>query len=263
MIFILLPAFNEEESIERLFDKLNHFFVNDLKSEYKIILCDDGSNDDTLSEAKRLKSKYPVKILCHKINRGLGETMRDLIEYVVEISSDDDIVIRMDCDVSHEPFFIKGMIEKLSEGNDVVIASRFVKGGGTKGLDNYRKFISFIAQLFMRFFFRVKGLKEYSSGYRAYSAKVLKHAVKVYGNDFIQLKGLGFTGTLEKIVKLKLINAHFAEAPMILRYDQKLSSSKMVTSITTLGYFILVLLYHWPFGGWRQKYRSIKKINDK
>ncbi len=261
MIYVLLPAYNEEESIKRLFKKIDDFFKKDLNKAYKIIICDDGSTDNTLFEIKSLESKYPVEILIHKINRGLGETIRDLIERASEVANQHDVIIRMDCDVSHEPKFMKGMIEKLSEGYDVVIASRFIKGGGTVGLNRYRTFISSIAQKFMRFFFRINGLKEYSSGYRAYTGKVLKHAVKMYGNDFIQLKGLGFTGTLEKLVKLKLINARFAEAPLVLRYDQKLSSSKMVTSITTLGYLILVILYYWPFGGWKSRYKKIEKIN--
>lgn len=262
MIYVLLPAFNEEESIERLFNKLHDFFSKDFINDYRIVICDDGSTDNTLSEIKKLNTKLPIDLIIHKINRGLGETIRDLIEHVVQISNNDDVIVRMDCDVSHEPKFMKGMIEQLSNGFDVVIASRFVKGGGTVGLNRYRRVISIIAQYFMRFFFRVEGLKEYSSGYRAYSAKVLKHAIKVYGNNFIQLKGMGFTGTLEKVIKLKMINARFGESPMVLRYDQKLSSSKMVSSITTLGYVTLVIMYYWPFGGWKSTSNKIEKIND-
>src|ERR1019366_10362422 len=87
--------------------------------------------------------------------------------------------------------------------------------------------------------------------YRAYRASLIKDAIGVYGNDFIQLKGLGFTCTLEKLVKLKLLGARFAEAPFVLRYDQKVSESKMVSSITTLGYLVMTIMYHWPWGGWR------------
>lgn len=263
MIFILLPAFNEELSIKPLFKKIDDFFVNECKEEYKIIICDDGSTDKTLFEIKRLLKRYPIELIRHKINRGLGETIRDLIEHAVEVSHEKDIVVRMDCDISHDPTFIKGLLKKLKEGNDIVIASRFVSGGGMVGLDRFRSYISLFAQYFMRFFFPIKGLKEYSSGYRAYTAHALKHAIRVYGNDFIQLKGIGFTGTLEKLVKFKLINARFAEAPFVLRYDQKLSNSKMVASITTLGYIIMVILYYWPFGGWRNRYKAIEKLNAK
>ena len=102
----------------------------------------------------------------------------------------------------------------------------------------------------MRVFYPIKGLKEYSCGFRGYKAEIIQEAISFYGNNFIQLKGLGFTCTLEKLVKLKLINAKFGEVPFILRYDQKQGSSKMVSSITTLGYLVMTLIYYWPFGGW-------------
>ena len=80
-----------------------------------------------------------------------------------------------------------------------------------------------------------------------------------FGNNFIQLKGLGFTCTLEKLIKLKLIGARFGEIPFMLRYDQKQSASKMVSSVTTLGYLVMTILYHWPWGGWRTGIRKKQK----
>ena len=261
MIYVLLPAYNEEKSLDGLLPKLDKFFKNKNYS-YKIIACNDGSKDKTLEKLQEYQKKYPIEIINHKINRGLGETIRDLFERAAELASDEDIIIRMDCDDTHEPQYIEGLINKLNEGYDVVIASRFVEGGGQKGLDAYRKTISRLANLFMKFFFPIKGLKEYSSGFRAYRAKVIKYAIEVYGNNFIQLKGLGFTGTLEKIVKLKMLGAKFGESPFVLRYDQKQSESKMVSSITTFGYFVLVVLYYWPWGGWRNGYKNIKKLHE-
>ena len=114
----------------------------------------------------------------------------------------------------------------------------------------------------MKLFFPIKGLKEYSSGFRAYRATAIKLAIEQFGNNFIQLKGLGFTVTLEKIVKLKILGAKFGESPFVLRYQQKRSESKMVSSITTFGYMTLALLYHWPWGGWRRGYKDIKKLHS-
>ena len=134
------------------------------------------------------------------------------------------------------------------------------------GVGRYRAFISRSANLFMKVFFPIKGLKEYSCGFRGYRAAKIKEAIEFYGNNFIQLKGLGFTCTLEKLVKLKLIGAKFGEVPFKLRYDQKQSDSKMVSSITTLGYLVMTLLYHWPWGGWRtairHKYSDFSKSTD-
>lgn len=261
MIYILLPAYNEEESLDFLLPKIDNAFKSDLKLDYHIIVCDDGSRDKTAEKLDFYSKKLPMTIISHKINRGLGETARDLFEKAAEISNDNDIFIRMDCDDTHEPEFFPGLLEKINEGCDVVIASRFVDGGGQEGLDNYRATISKIANLFMKLFFPIDGLKEYSSGFRAYKASVIKCAIYTYGNNFIQLKGLGFTATLEKVVKLKLLGAKFGESPFVLRYQQKRSESKMVSSITTFGYIALVLLYYWPFGGWKRNYKNIKKLH--
>ena len=262
MIYILLPAYNEEKSLDYLLPKIDNAFRNDLKKDYHIIVCNDGSTDRTLEKLKSYQQKMPMTIINHKINRGLGETSRDLFEKAAELSNDDDILIRMDCDDTHEPEFIPGLLEKIEEGYDVVIASRFVEGGGQEGLDAYRATISRLANLFMKLFFPIPGLKEYSSGFRAYKASVIKYAIKTFGNDFIQLKGLGFTVTLEKVVKLKILGAKFGESPFILRYQQKRSESKMISSITTFGYMTLALLYHWPWGGWRTSYKNIKKLHE-
>jgi len=263
LIYILLPAYNEELSIGNLFPKLQDFFENTLKSEYKIIICDDGSKDKTLEKIKEFENKIPIVVLSHKINRGLGETIRDLFEYAAEVSNPDDILIRLDCDDTHDPMFIKGMIDQINNGYDVVIASRFVKGGGQEGLDAYRTYISLAANKFMKIFFNVKGLKEYSSGFRAYRAEIIHKCISFYGNNFIQLKGLGFTCTLEKIVKLKIIGAKIGEAPFVLKYHLKQSPSKMVSSLTTMGYLTLAFIYHWPFGGWRRGYKELAKEFNK
>jgi len=259
MVYLLLPAYNEEDSLDLLIPKVLGFFATDKRHDHHIIICNDGSTDTTLAKAEALVAQgLPVSIINHKLNRGLGETIRDLFERAAEISKPGDIIIRMDCDDTHEPESIKGLIDKIEEGNDVVVASRFVEGGGQEGLSAFRKNLSLAANYFMKMWFPIKGQKEYSSGFRAYKAEIIKEAIDTFGNAFIQLKGMGFSCTLEKIVKLRILNAKFAESPMILRYDQKVSESKMVGSITTLGYIMLVILYYWPYGGWRSQYKSIR-----
>jgi dolichol-phosphate mannosyltransferase len=254
MIVVLLPAYNEEESLPRLMPKLQAILAS-LGEGYKILVCNDGSKDKTQTLLEDYARSIPVEIIQHKINRGLGEAIRDLFEKASEITQHGDVIVRLDCDDTHEPEYIPAIVAKVRSGFDVVIASRFAPGGGQKGVSSYRAFISRGANLFMKIFFPIHGLKEYSCGFRGYRAEKIHEAINFYGNNFIQLKGLGFTCTLEKLVKLKLIGARFGEIPFMLRYDQKQSDSKMVSSITTLGYLVMTLLYHWPWGGWRTAIR--------
>ena len=260
-IYVLLPAFNEQDSIPRLLPKI-HSVLSNAGYSYQLVVTDDGSTDDTnklLIEASR---SYPLYLISHTVNRGLGETSRDNFEAAAMLSAEDDVIVRLDCDDTHEPEFILSMIKKVTEGYDVVIASRFAKGGGQKGVSSYRALMSSGANLFMKAFFPMRGVREYSCGYRAYSASIIKNAISTYGNSFIQLRGLGFTCTLEKLVKLHMLGARIVEVPFVLRYDKKVSSSKMIGSITTLGYIVMVILNYWPWGGWRSQRKS-GRINMK
>ncbi len=255
MLFVLLPAYNEEESFPILLPKLEKT-LGEMGVAYRIVVCNDGSRDRTDELLRRYAREMPVEVIRHKLNRGLGETSRDLFEYVAETCSCDDVIVRMDCDDTHGPEFIPTLLAKLAEGYDVVIASRFLPGGGQRGVSLYRASISRVANLFMKVFFPIRGLREYSCGFRAYRAGIIQKAIDVYGDHFIQLKGLGFTCTLEKLVKLKILGARFAEIPFVLRYDRKQGKSKMVTNITALGYFTMAICYHWPWGGWRRGYNK-------
>jgi dolichol-phosphate mannosyltransferase len=256
MIWLILPAYNEETSLPRLLPKVKSTFES-RRIEYHVVVVDDGSTDRTAELLAEYRLLLPLTTVNHPINRGLGETERDAFEHVAAHAAPDDIVIRMDCDDTHEPDYIFSLIEKLESGYDVVNTSRFQEGGSQLGVSGYRATISLLANGFMRLLFGIPGLRDYSCGYRAYRASVVSDAVAVFGNSFIQLRGLGFTSTLETVVKLHLLGCRFAEVPFVLRYDQKASPSKMVSSVTTLGYLIMAVLYHWPFGGWRSQFRGL------
>ena len=141
----------------------------------------------------------------------MGESSRDLFERASELVQPGDVIVRLDCDDIHEPEYIPSIVDKVRSGYDVVIASRFAQGGGQIGVDGYRAFISRGANLFMKCFFPIAGLKEYSCGFQGYRAEKIQEAIHFFGNNFIQLKGLGFTCTLEKLVKLRMIGARFCE----------------------------------------------------
>lgn len=259
MLWILLPAFNEEDSLHVLLPKIADK-VAERGLQYKMVVVEDGSSDRTRAVLEEYRGQLPLEIVMHPINRGLGEAERDGFEYIAERCAADDIIIRMDCDDTHEPEYMFHLTDKMREGFDVVNTSRFQPGGGQIGVNVYRAIISRAANVFMKIVFPIPGTRDYSCGYRAYRGRVIQDAIRVYGDNFIQLRGLGFTSTLEMIVKLRLLGCRFAEVPFVLRYDQKSSASKMVSSVTTLGYLVMAVLYHWPFGGWRRSYRGLAKL---
>lgn len=155
---VILPAFNEENSVESLLRKIKQV-AESQRWNYQIIACDDGSRDRTAEILSAMQAELPLQILTHKMNRGLGETIRDLIERAAEIADADDVIIRLDCDDSHEPFHITDLVAKLEEGYDVVTASRFQPGGGQLGVRPIAP-LSAAARIFLcmlAFAFRVCG----------------------------------------------------------------------------------------------------------
>ena len=242
MIYIFLPAYNEELALPRLVKK---FFdeMRRLHEPYQIVVLDDGSSDGTVSEAEKLSKEIPLVLLKHEKNKGLGETMRDGLEYLAKTAGPEDVIVTLDCDDTHEPRFFPAALKKLREGYDVVILSRFCRGGGEEGLSLVKSILSRGAGIFLQIFFPIKGVREFSCGYRVIHASILKTAIETYGADFIRLAHMGFVVTPEILIRFRMLGARITESPFTLRYDQKPTPSKNNSLRTIKGYFALVWNY--------------------
>ncbi len=242
MIYVFLPAYNEEIALPRLLKKFDAVLKQE-KEPYLAVVLDDGSRDKTSEVAQELGKQYPIHLIRHEVNKGLGVTMRDGIEYIAKVSQDSDWVVTLDCDDTHEPRFVIDALKKIREGHDVVILSRFCPGGGEEGLSLVKSFLSRGAGMFLGFFFPIRGVKEYSCGYRVFRASILKKALSVFGEDFIRLSALGFAVTPEILIKMRILKADITESPFVLRYDQKPTKSSNKAMKTIQGYFAIVWNY--------------------
>lgn len=222
-IFVVLPAFNEEHNIGRLLQRIS-LVKRESVLDYRAIVVDDGSWDDTCAIVADFAAS-DVMLYRHNENRGLGVTIFDGLAEAARQAHKDDVIITMDGDDSHPPGLIDRMVKAVREGHDVVVASRFQRGSRVEGLSFGRRVLSFSASLFLRILFPTKGLRDYTCGYRAYSAAVIQLAIAEYGNSFVDSKG--FSCMVEIILKLRRMGVVFGEVPLILRYDRKEGFSKM------------------------------------
>ena len=121
MIHIVLPAFNEAESLKVLLPEL----IKTLKAErlqHKIYVIDDGSLDGTSKMVKGFSGRFPqIKLVVHKINKGLAETINTGFKEALKRSRSGDILITMDADNTHLPGLIVRMARLINEGNDIVV----------------------------------------------------------------------------------------------------------------------------------------------
>src|SRR5262245_43478776 len=111
---VLIPAYDEEACAEKLLRKIQQI-AEAQDWTYLVLACNDGSRDATGQILSRLQPELPLEILTHKLNRGLGETIRDLFERAAEVAEPNDIIIRLDSDDTHEPEHIVAMIAKIDE----------------------------------------------------------------------------------------------------------------------------------------------------
>ncbi len=223
-IYIVLPMFNEELNIGNLLHKVERMIFNS-NLDISLIAVDDGSTDNTSSIVKNYSERIPIVNIIHKTNMGLGSAIRSGLLKVMELADADDIAVVMDSDDSHPPELIMAMVQKISEGYDVVIASRFRKQSRCLGVPLSRKIISLAASVMMRLLFPIKGVRDYTCGYRAYRVEILQKAKSVFSDSLFDQTG--FQCMVDLLLKLRKSGAVIAEVPLLLRYDLKKGKSKM------------------------------------
>ncbi len=227
MIWIVLPAYNESLSIEPLFKRFAAA-RQEIGEEFKIVVVDDGSSDDTAAKATSVAASYNLELLLiqHKVNSGLGETIKTGLTTFLQQSKNGDFCCTMDCDNTQPPELMKQMIDLARKDNlDIVVASRYQNGSDVKGLSLFRIALSQGASTLFQLCAPIPGLKDYTCGFRLYKRAFMERLAKTYGNQLFTEKG--FSCMADILLKSRRLNPRVAEVAMVLRYDEKLGESKM------------------------------------
>ncbi len=228
---VILPAYNEEESLALLLDECGA--VLPALGNYEIILINDGSTDATVEIAERYSEKLNLLVVHHSRNKGLGPAIKTGLHISLERSeSDNDTVIYMDADYTHPPRYIPHMEDVIEQGADVVIASRFLKGSREVGVPFLRRLYSRGARIVFKLFLPLPGVTDYTCGYRAYRLGLIRRALQRYGDTIIERTG--FACTDEILVNLATFDIRIEEIPFVLRYDRKRGKSKLPLGLTII-----------------------------
>jgi len=166
MISFVIPCYNEEESLELLYNGI----ITNLDKDYEIIFIDDGSTDRSQEIIRRLHEKdEKVHMIAFRKNFGKSAALQAGF-----LSCKGDIVITMDADLQDEPAEIKNFINKIHEGFDVVSGWKFHRN------DPLEKRLP--SKLFNKTVSLLSGVKlhDFNCGFKAYRAEVVK-SISVYG----------------------------------------------------------------------------------
>ena len=238
MIFFIIPAYNEENSIDKLFTSINNK-MRDLNEDYRLVVVDDGSSDGTVGKIESYKNTIPLTLLCHERNMNVGEVFRTGFKHVLAKAKDNDIIVTKESDNTGDLSILPEMLNKIRSGYDVALASCYAKGGGIVGTTIDRIVLSSVANNILRTIFPIKGVRTYSSFYRAYNAQSIKKAYDVYKWRLIEENG--FVSMVEMLVKISKLGMKIVDVPMVLRCDSREGSSKMNKTKTMLAYFSFII----------------------
>lgn len=164
-VAVVMPAYNAELTLERAFSEVPFDIVDE------IILVDDASNDQTPQIAAKLGIKHIVQ---HEVNKGYGANQKSCYSKALDLNS--DIIVMLHPDYQYTPLLITAMVSVIAEGvYPVVFGSRILGKGALKGgMPLYKYIANRLLTLAQNILMRQK-LSEYHTGYRAYSAAVLKN----------------------------------------------------------------------------------------
>lgn len=185
-ISIILPTYNESDNIIDLIDEADLYLNKYIRKTTEFIVVDDNSDDKTWKVAQdHFASRPAVKVIRRIDKKCLASAVWDGIKI-----AKGDIVVWMDCDFSMPPYKIVELLQKLCEGYDVVVGSRFVKGGkDIRGLTDSRLAVTLsrILNCFISFVLN-RSFKDYTSGFAA-ARKNIFDKIKIkgdYGEYFIE-----------------------------------------------------------------------------
>lgn len=225
-ILIILPIYNEAENLTELVRK-----ILDVNKDLSILMIDDNSTDDSAQISLGLSNNNPTRIffIQRRGLRGRGITVRE--GYKFALSQGFECVVEMDADLSHNPIYIP-LLLNAAKGTDIVIGSRYVKGGKIEGRSFYRNIISRLANAYLRFLLDIREIRDITSGYRCISVEFLKRL----NLDSLESKG---PELLEEIIFKHKDKIRIKEIPIV--FKERVFGKTKFSFLTALRCFLAPL----------------------
>lgn len=223
---VLVPTYNEKENIAELLERL----VRDVHSAIEILVIDDNSPDETANIVRLLMDQNEnIHLLCRLKKDGLGSAYLD--GFNIGIEAGFEYLITMDADLSHDPIVINKMLKEIDD-NQVVIGSRFVRGGGIVDIQLSRIIISKMGNFATDTLLGMP-FHDCTSGFRCYRSEVLR-AIDLRNI----IKARKYVFLVELLFYLHSKKVSIKEIPIIfinrLKGKTKVDMSEMVHAFLTI-----------------------------
>lgn len=215
-VCLIIPTYNERGNILLLVERIHHALSG---YDYEILFVDDNSGDGTAELITALSSQYPVKVMVRKDKRGLASAVVDGLGHATG-----QIMGVMDADLQHPPEVLPDLLREVQNGADIVIASRYIKGGACQGWGLARRIISkgaiFLAHLLLP---SIRQVRDPVSGFFIFNRQVVVNA---------NLRPTGYKILLEILMEGEFRS--LAEVPFTFRV--RTSGASKLDSRQYIGY---------------------------
>jgi len=250
---IIIPAYNEEEIIEKTIEK-TYDILNKKKYDFEIIVVNDNSDDRTGKIIDSLsKTNKKIKPIHKKSNTkgptGMGSALKFGFKHCKG-----DIIIPLMADLSDNPNDIPQLVKKIFNGFDVVCGSRFIKGSKVVGYPKTKMLFNRFYNRLFAFLFSLD-VRDISNAFKAYRKKVI---------DVIKPKSNNFAITSEILLWAQIHEFKITEVPVSwhgrTKGESKFGSFSLVFVVTKapkIGYqYGILALKLW----FKFLHRKVKKI---
>jgi dolichol-phosphate mannosyltransferase len=231
---VVVPTYNERDNLEPIVREILTYLDTD------ILVVDDNSPDGTGELADRLAAQNPrIQVLHRQGKQGLGTAY--LAGFAIAIAQNYDRVFEMDADFSHPPWDLPRLCAASLDA-DLVLGSRYVKGGSTIGWDLKRRMLSRGANLYARTILTT-GVRDMTGGFRCYRVQALAKL------DLSRVNGKGYAFQIEMVFRMVRAGCSVREIPIHF-VDRRVGQSKMDAKIAREALWLVPKL---RFGGKQQE----------
>jgi len=250
LTWVVLPTYNEADNLPTIAPAI----LSQLPAAV-LLVVDDNSPDGTGRVADELVAGDPrIRVLHRPGMQGLGKAYVD--GFGVAIDAGARRIVQMDADWSHDPKYLPTLLaaleggpgQPLPDGADLVIGSRYVKGGGVRNWGLLRKIVSRGGSLFARTVLRISP-RDLTGAFKAWRAEVLA------ATPWAELHSGGYVFSIEMTYLASRRGARVTEIPIIFE-DRRVGVSKMSRAIFFEAFFVVLRLRWDELRGRRRKARG-------
>jgi dolichol-phosphate mannosyltransferase len=225
---VCVPTYNERENLEPMVRALGEV----LGPDDTMLVIDDNSPDGTGEIADRLAAELPyVRVLHRPQKEGIGPAYLD--GFRAALAAGSELVLEMDCDFSHDPKDVPRLIEAAANA-DLVLGSRYVKGGGVRNWGLLRRVISRGGSLYAQVLLGLP-VRDLTGGFKCYRRAVLESI------DLDAVSSAGYAFQIETTYRAARAGFTILEVPITF-VDREVGGSKMSRAIVLEGFWRVPVL---------------------